>query len=409
MAEPSDGAKAGAVLANRAFRWMAGTGKREVPEVWRATLLTLREPIRLTLLALFWTQAVALLVFGISGAWWAVAWMFTDFVLFVLRIVLNRRLEMAEALARRLPARRVFALHSIWIASIAIGAGMTVCQLDLRLTVLGTILPVGFCGYVVSRWQAFPRCAMMFIHFLWIGLCVGLWASPLPEVGMVAWLIPAGGVAFHMLLQANHEILLGALRAQQENRRLSMHDPLTDLPNRLMLHERLATLCRRLQESPLTEARFAVLCLDLDGFKAINDRYGHMAGDWLLRSVADRLRQAVRGNDLVCRVGGDEFVVLLPDADETAAIEIAQRLLVAVKLSHDLGGLVTVPGGASVGIAIAPRDGMASEQLLAIADDGLYAAKRAGKGIWRMGDRFCGNPTSLDEELVACASIEVGR
>jgi len=366
---------------DRWFRWLANSGRPEIPEVGHAMLLTLREPVHVTLLAFFWTQAVAVGVWWIAGARWALAWLGVDLVFFLLRVSCSRRISQAQALDRRLPAKQVFALHTAWVASIAIGTGLTVSQPDLRLTLLGTILPVGFCGYVVSRWQAFPRCALMFIHLLWVGLACGLLASPWPQVAKIAWLMPAGGVAFQVLLGLNHDILAGALRAQQENRRLSMHDPLTELPNRLLLRERLTTLCRCLSASPTPEP-FAVLCLDLDGFKAVNDRHGHAAGDWLLKSIAERLRQTVRAQDLVSRVGGDEFVLLLPGADKDAAVEVAERLLAAVARPHDLGGLATMPACVSVGIALAPRDGHDPDRLLAAADDGLYAAKRAGKGTW---------------------------
>jgi diguanylate cyclase len=365
--------------AERLWRWFAGTGRAEMPEVRRAMLLTLREPEHVTLLAFFWTQAVAIAVWWLTGARWALGWIALDTAFFALRIAASRRIARAEAREQRLPARPVFALHALWIASIAIGTALSVSQQDLRLVVLGTILPIGYCGYVVSRWQAFPRCAMAFIAMLWTGLFAGLLASPLPTVPDVAWLVPAGGVAFHVLLGLNHTIILGALRAQQENRRLSMHDPLTELPNRLVLRERLTALCK-------AATPFAVLCLDLDGFKAVNDRHGHAAGDWLLKSVAERLRQALRVQDLVCRVGGDEFVVLLPGAGAEVAVEIALRLLAAVEKPHDLGGIATVPCGTSVGIALAPADGLEPDRLLSVADDRLYAAKRAGKGTWRLKD-----------------------
>ena len=370
-------------LVRRAFLWFTDTSQPEMPEVRRAMLLTLGESPHVTLLGFFWTQAVGAFGWGVVRDPRMLAWMATDAVFFAMRLAWSRGIVVAGTRARRLPVKRLFVLHAAWMASIAGGTALTASQPDFRLVVLGTILPVGFCGYVVSRWQAFPRCALTFIYLLCLGLFAGLAASPIPGLWQVAWLMPAGCLAYQVLLRLNHSILIGALRAQQENKRLSMHDPLTGLPNRLMLGERIAELCAGLRTARKAD-RFAVLCIDLDGFKAVNDRHGHAAGDWLLKHVADRLAQAVRVHDLVSRIGGDEFVVLLPGAGRTDAVEIANRLLHSVAQPHDLGGIATVVGRASVGIALAPSAGQTPEQLLEAADHALYAAKRAGKGVWRL-------------------------
>ena len=244
-------------------------------------------------------------------------------------------------------------------------------------------MPIGFCGDVVSRWQAFPGFAAFFIHSLWAGWFAGLLASRLPGLEDVAWLMPAGGVAFHALLRLNHRIIVTALRAQQENRRLSMHDPLTELPNRSMLRERPAHLCRS-SSREVSRPGFAVMCLDLDGFKDVNDRLGHAAGDWLLKSVAERLVVAARPGDLICRVGGDEFVVVLPDIGDDDAIATAERFIDAVVRPHDLDGLSSTPVGVSIGIAMASGPGGDGDRLLAAADAARYQAKRAGKGKWKL-------------------------
>lgn len=356
---------------------------KETPEVRRAMLLTLREPIYVTVMAFFWTQATALAAWTLSGSGWALAWLGADVVLFLLCLVLDRRIAIAEERQEDFPTEPVFVAHSVWFALTALGSFLTVSQPDMRLALLGTILPIGFCGYVVSRWQAFPGFAACFIHGLWAGLFAGLLASPLPGLEDVAWLISAGGVAFHVLLGLNHRIIATALRAQQENRRLSMHDPLTELPNRLMLHERLSYLCRPSLREGMRPG-FAVMCLDLDGFKEVNDRLGHAAGDWLLKSIAERLVATARPGDLVCRVGGDEFVVLLPDIANDDAIATAERFIDAVALPHDLGGLSSIPARISIGLAMAPGHGSDGDRLLAAADAALYEAKRAGKGTWRL-------------------------
>lgn len=342
-------------------------------------VLTLRERFLVSLLSSLWVQIVAFAAFWITGAAWALAWLLSDLVLLGLRLWCSRRIAAAEAQGRRLPLRRVLLVNGVWLGWVAIGISLSIRQPSLHLVVLSAMITSGFSGYCVSRWQAFPRLAVMYLYCLWAITGLGMLASPLPELHTLAWLTLPGAYAFQVLLGLNHEIVMGALRAQQENRRLSMHDPLTELPNRLMLRERLVALCRGLPDGH----GFAVLCLDLDGFKAVNDRHGHAAGDWLLKSVARRLSDAVRVEDLVCRVGGDEFVVLLPGAGEPVVAEIAQRMLRAVAQPHDLGGMVSLPARTSVGVAFAPQDGSEPDALLLAADEGLYAAKRDGKGCWR--------------------------
>ncbi len=152
----------------------------------------------------------------------------------------------------------------------------------------------------------------------------------------------------------------------------SLHDALTGLPNRLFLQD---VALRELQEAERSGAQTAVLLLDLDHFKEINDTLGHHVGDQLLRAVAARLREVVRSQDTVARLGGDEFAVLATDLTGTAeALELANRLVAAIGSSFVLDG-VRLDAQASIGIAVAPLHGTDPAALLQRADVALYAAK----------------------------------
>jgi diguanylate cyclase (GGDEF)-like protein len=122
-----------------------------------------------------------------------------------------------------------------------------------------------------------------------------------------------------------------------------------------------------------------VLFLDLDGFKAVNDTYGHDAGDELLRSVASRLKSSIRGSDLLARLGGDEFVIFLPEVEAVAAAEAVARKIVTALAEPYLLGAIQAHVTTSIGIALSPADGTDVETLLQHADLALYEAKSSGK------------------------------
>jgi len=167
-----------------------------------------------------------------------------------------------------------------------------------------------------------------------------------------------------------------AVEAARALEHQALHDPLTGLPNRTLLHDRLE---RALALAPRTETALALCLLDLDRFKEINDTLGHPAGDAVLRAVAFRCREALRSSDTVARLGGDEFALLLPATDAAGASEAARGVLRALArpLMVEGHGLHT---DASIGIALAPAHGADGAVLLRRADVAMYMAKRAGSG-----------------------------
>jgi diguanylate cyclase (GGDEF)-like protein len=156
---------------------------------------------------------------------------------------------------------------------------------------------------------------------------------------------------------------------------MAQFDQLTRLPNRLLLQERLLTA---LEQARMTKGRLAVLYLDLDKFKHVNDTFGHAAGDQLLQEVARRLIQCVRESDTVARIGGDEFIVLLEriSKDEDAAA-VATKILTSLNEPMQLGD-VNWPIMPSIGIAHYPEDATDLAQLFRRADEAMYQAKKQG-------------------------------
>ena len=192
-------------------------------------------------------------------------------------------------------------------------------------------------------------------------------------------------VNFDMDFTAEHE-------AQQRIAYQALHDRLTGLPNRSLLSDRIVQTIARHQRDP---SPFALLFVDLDGFKLINDRHGHHAGDDVLKQVARRMQKQTRPMDTVARLGGDEFVVLLQGISEVEQAAMIGRKLVdticePLSVQHDICQL-----GASVGISLYPADATDLDTLLDSADAAMYRAKRAGGNRLQRGSHPVLEPGSL--------------
>jgi diguanylate cyclase (GGDEF)-like protein len=178
---------------------------------------------------------------------------------------------------------------------------------------------------------------------------------------------------------STHEDITERRRAEAALAFMARHDALTELPNRTLFQERLNEAIARARRGSCC----ALLCLDLDHFKMINDTLGHPVGDSLLRAVADRLSAAVRNIDTVARLGGDEFAIIQADLDTpNDSAVLANRIIATLNEPFDIDGHRVVTG-TSIGIAMAPNDGTSSDTLLRNADIALYLAKAEGRGVFR--------------------------
>lgn len=167
-------------------------------------------------------------------------------------------------------------------------------------------------------------------------------------------------------------------QANSELVQLALHDNLTKLPNRLLLNDRLN---QAIQKASRNQSSFALFFMDLDGFKSVNDLYGHHIGDLLLMDVSGRILDTKRAEDTASRLGGDEFVLLIdPSEPEDAAI-FAQRLVELVGRTYNVAGN-NLQISASIGIALYPNDGATSHELIVNADAAMYHAKELGRGTY---------------------------
>jgi diguanylate cyclase (GGDEF)-like protein len=193
---------------------------------------------------------------------------------------------------------------------------------------------------------------------------------------------------------ADHEKVLGAVlvfhdvsearKIANQMAHLANHDTLTDLPNRALLNDRLD---KALHAARRDDKRLALMFLDIDNFKNINDSLGHDVGDQLLVEIAARLKAVVRSSDTISRQGGDEFIILLHEVcDKLAPAEVANKVLEAVSGIHHVGGH-EVRVSASVGIAVYPDDGSDAESLTKCADSAMYHAKGMGRNNFQFFTR----------------------
>jgi diguanylate cyclase (GGDEF)-like protein len=197
-------------------------------------------------------------------------------------------------------------------------------------------------------------------------------------------------------------LALGNLKLRAALKEQSLRDPLTGLYNRRFLDE---TLERELARAQRQGAPLALIMTDIDHFKRFNDTRGHDAGDAVLRSVAQTLKSHIRGGDIACRFGGEEFTVILPECALDAAskkAEILRQAIASLVLSHDGQALGTVT--MSFGVAFFPEDGSDSTGLLKAADTALYRAKNAGRNrveVSITGFRVAGqrSPDALPEPV----------
>jgi diguanylate cyclase (GGDEF)-like protein len=179
---------------------------------------------------------------------------------------------------------------------------------------------------------------------------------------------------------------------------LAYHDVLTSLPNRALFNQRVERAIERARKRTLT---VAVMCLDIDQFKNVNDSLGHMAGDALLKCVSDRFRECLREDDTVARLGGDEFGIVLTAADAfDHASQLASRLLAAVAQPMDFNGQQVV-SGVSIGIAMSGGEADATDRLIKNADLALYRAKTDGRGTFRFFE------AEMDARVRARSALEV--
>lgn len=301
-----------------------------------------------------------------------------DVLLVAARLLVVRRAGRAASRGLPTPTDQYLATALLWCALQGTMAFAALQTHSLALQLLSATTAIGLVGPICARNYAAPRYALVLV-----GLCV------LPFVaGAVLsgdrWLLvlvlqaPLFLFGAMTVIRRFRSMAVATLAAEQDSHDRARRDPLTGLLNRSGLAEKLDAQCAA---SP---SRFVLLYLDLDGFKPINDNFGHEAGDRILQVVAGRLQAASREGDIVSRLGGDEFVIVAPDLLPSDGAAYAEAIIRRItEEDYLVDERVRVRVGISVGFACAPEDGLAGKDLQRKADAALYEAKASGRGVQR--------------------------
>jgi diguanylate cyclase (GGDEF)-like protein len=368
-------------LARRCIAWLTASPRPQPDDIQKKLL---RNSMRNTntLVVVHLSMAImASLAIILTGQAWAYAWLIAELVLAGVRLATYVAYGKAETSGRSGNATAPIVVGLIWASVLSAAAYQCVASGEWLLILLAGTGLASVIGGISSRNAGTPRYGIIVMCLLTAPYGVATLISPIPHLFIIGLQMPFYVVAVAVVLLENHKTLVDLYHAEAENRWLAHHDLLTGLPNRVMKLKRFDELLR---DPP----PFTVLCLDLDGFKEINDRFGHAAGDAVLIAVAVRLRGSIRDIDFLCRIGGDEFIVLLPSIASAEAATIAARIIADMsepfEVDHrafDLGhaGLQV---GISIGSATAPHDGTNTDDLLRSADWAMYQAKRRGKGVF---------------------------
>ncbi|KQM56911.1 MULTISPECIES: GGDEF domain-containing protein [unclassified Sphingomonas] len=309
-------------------------------------------------------------------------WIFTVLEL----IVLAMRLQVVRQVRRddrdgRLPSIEPSMLLSIaWCTLQGLSAAAIALTGDLVLTAIATAFTLGLIAPICARNYAVPRLATLMVMLCDLPFKIGLALSGEPLLWLLLPMTVPLFVGVRALLGNFGRMLALSLEAAERNRYLAGHDPLTGLVNRHGLDETLG------QMADTPQCPLVLMCIDLDRFKPVNDRYGHAAGDSVLVEVAARLRHVTPDTAFIARLGGDEFMVAVRDLSTDAARKLAERVHHALSTRrYRIDGDVAAPVGASIGYACFPEDAATLDALRRRADAALYASKREGR-LYRYDD-----------------------
>ncbi|QEL24381.1 GGDEF domain-containing protein [Bosea sp. F3-2] len=361
----------------RVTRWLADAGPDVPPDIRVALVASLYGTLPIFAGGVINSLAVSFLIAWRIPTLPFTLWCAFEIVCCLVRLCVLLVARKRAARGQSTPTDIYLLLGVAWAAGIGAGTFLSLMSGDWVAAALACLSAAAMVGGICFRNFAAPRMAGVMIA-LTLGPCV-LAAPFLSEPMMLITFMQIPFYLFSMTVAAYklNAMLISTMRAERENAFHARHDILTGLSNRAGLAKAFAA---RFDGAEAPKG-LALVYLDLDGFKAVNDSYGHMAGDALLQLVAERLRGLVRASDIAARIGGDEFVVLSEQTEQVQLQRFGERIVREISEPYELDSGHKLHIGASVGIALAPEHGRDMTSLMTAADAALYQAKSRGKSL----------------------------
>lgn len=317
-----------------------------------------------------------------------IAWLVMEAVICAVRLTVLLQGRRASRRGEKTWTDLHIVMALAWSANLGLGCLMAILSGDWLIATVACVPAAAMVGGICFRNFAAPRLASAMIALSLSPMPVATALSGEPALLGVTILVPLFLFSMSVSAFQMNATVVSAMVAEQEIRHRASHDDLTGLCNRAHLVTQLGE--RLASDSP---DGLALFYLDLDGFKQVNDTFGHAAGDRLLQLVSEEIKATVRAGDVSARLGGDEFVVLADGLDATAALALGRSLSERIARSYAVNGHDCVIG-VSVGIALAPAQGRDATSLLAAADAALYTAKgRSAPAVVMAGEPIARAPS----------------
>ena len=361
-----------------AYTFLTSTARSATPDmrVWMLATTTLQSAT--LVMGCLMTLFAASLTNALTGQLWPLAWALIDLAATTVRLRGIGRINSGRVPASELELEHAVVMLGglVWVTVFGIGTALMIASGLTPLMMLATLNVAGTVSLIANRNAATPRYGILCMVLCELPFVLAITSRPEASMLSIAGFAVALLFGLCAVVMQNNRLLVRKYDAERALIDIAHSDPLTGLANRKALDRSLAGQFE--SETTNDPASLTALCLDLDGFKAVNDAHGHAAGDFLLKVVAERLRHAVRKYDEIFRVGGDEFVCVLKDTDSRTTEAIAARIIAALSRPVEIGAARPVAVGVSIGGATV-ASGREAATLLAKADGALYEAKRSGK------------------------------